>query len=188
MKKNNVTASWLFIMLIMTAVFFAGYAGYHFVHQHLLAKKEAISLAIATPTITPSPINSTPKKTEKVKKTATKTDILNPTSNEPKYDFYKLLPAMTVTIPTEDESEQTTPAPLKTANNTLPLTAYVLQLASLQTAEDANQVGNTLKSAGYTTFIQHYQAPDHTTWYRVMVGPFKTIKEAEAEQKKLYAH
>ena len=95
---------------------------------------------------------------------------------------------MTVTIPTEDESEQTTPAPLKTANNTLPLTAYVLQLASLQTAEDANQVGNTLKSAGYTTFIQHYQAPDHTTWYRVMVGPFKTIKEAEAEQKKLYAH
>ena len=107
--------------------------------------------------------------------------------NEPKFDFYKLLPQMTVNISADDDAT-TSPA-----INNKPITkksapTYVLQVAALQKNSDAAQVQNTLKAAGYAAFTQLYQAPDHTIWYRVLVGPFNNLKTAQAEQDKLDAH
>lgn len=186
-KKNNVNSSWILTLLITGAVFFVGYASYHVIHKKLLVKKEALSIRLASTT----PIKTTashPNQT--IKKTAAKTEVTDPISNEPKYDFYKILPAMTVTIPTQDEPNKQMPSTTfaTTANKAETSGSYVLQIASLHTSTDADQVSNALRASGYVTFIQRYQASDHTTWYRVMVGPFNTIKEAEAEQSKLYAH
>jgi len=205
MKKNNtVNGTWLLTLLITGTILFVGYTGYHFVHQKLLAKKEDVSMDLTTTAKTASvftsslqtkqikmtlPIKQATKKTEPPKKSAMKTERSAPTSNEPKYDFYKILPAMTVTIPTQDEPTQTLSTPeTNKAVNTTSLGSYVLQVASLQTQEDADQVSNALRAVGYTAFVQHYQASDHSTWYRVMVGPFKTIKAAQVQQAKLYAH
>ena len=86
-----------------------GYTGYHFIHQKLLMKKENVSISLTTPAAS-TPIKQTrqqiTKKIEKAKKITKKMKISNPTSNnEPKYDFYRILPATTVTIPTQDTSD-----------------------------------------------------------------------------------
>jgi cell division protein FtsN len=185
--KNNVNGAWPFMLLITGTIFFVGYASYHFVHEKLLANKAAVSIALTATTTIPSPHTKQPQHTQKPTKTAgkvIKTEISDPASNEPKYDFYKILPATTVTIPDQIEPGKTlTPAITPPA-----AASYALQIAALQTSEDADQVGNALKSLGYTTFIQHYQASDRSTWYHVMVGPFKSLKAAQAAQTKLYAH
>jgi hypothetical protein len=90
----------------MIAVFFAGYACFHFIHQHLWAKKEAVAIALATPTNTPPHMQKITKKVDTIKMTAAKKEISDSVSNEPKYDFYKLLPAMTVSIPVQNDPEK----------------------------------------------------------------------------------
>lgn len=192
-NNNNANGTWPFMLLIIGVIFFAGYTSYHFVHEKLLAHKEAVTIALTPTTTAPSPhakqpqqIQKPTKTVAKVKKTPIKTEMPDPASNEPKYDFYKILPATTVTIPTQIEPGKTlTPA---TATLATASDYYALQIAALQTSEDADQVSNALKSLGYTTFIQHYQVSDRSTWYHVMVGPFKSLKEAQTAQSKLYAH
>lgn len=63
---------------------------------------------------------------------------------------------------------------------------FVLQIAALQNASDAKRLKSQLSHFGYTTFVQSYQSKNHQRWYRVMVGPFKTLKIAQSQQSKLY--
>jgi cell division protein FtsN len=99
--------------------------------------------------------------------------------NTTQFDFYTLLPKMKVVIPSQNS----------TTNAMLPITTkpstYILQIASLQNLSDAERFCEQLNNLGYRSYVQPYQN-HHTTWYRVMVGPYLSINQAEADQRKLH--
>jgi len=191
-KNNNSNGQWLSILLIFSAIGFVSTLVYHFTHAKPAVTKELKEqIAPIPPQIKPiekhkSKIKNNPLKTTKKtlakKVVAVKKAIaLNPADEQPKYDFYKLLPETTVIIPTQDQSAKSVNAASTQS------TPYALQVASLQTENEAMQVETTMGSMKYRTFVQSYQAPDHTTWYHVMIGPL-TLTAAKKEQSELDAH
>jgi cell division protein FtsN len=194
-RHTTSDSNWQNTALLLLAIFFAVFACIHFIQKHVapklkLASANTQSAVVVTPEKKPvvthmKTVEQKPEK--KAKKTAAAPAAPVVADNQPKFDFYKLLPQMTVNISTDDDS---TTSPII---NNKPITKksapiYVLQVAALQKDSDATQVQNTLKAAGYAAFTQSYQAPDHTAWYRVLVGPFNNLKTAQAEQDKLDAH
>lgn len=194
-RQATADSNWQNTMLLLLAIFFAIFACVHFIQKHVVPKLKSTNTVTETAVVTApekkpivvhaKPVEKKPEK--KAKKIAAVPAAPVVADNQPKFDFYKLLPQMTVNISTDDD---TTKSPVI---NNKPVTkksspTYVLQVAALQKDSDATQVQNTLKAAGYAAFTQPYQAPDHTTWYRVLVGPFNNLKTAQAEQDKLDAH
>ncbi len=194
-RQATSESNWQNTALLFLAIFFAIFACIHFIQKHVVPKLKSTDMVIKTAVVAPpekkpivSHAKTAEKKTErKVKKTAAVPATPVVADNQPKFDFYKLLPQMTVNISTDDDVSTSPVINNKLiAKKSTPI--YVLQVAALQKDSDATQVKNTLKAAGYTTFTQPYQAPDHTTWYRVLVGPFNDLKTAQTEQDKLDAH
>jgi cell division protein FtsN len=88
------------------------------------------------------------------------------------FDFYSLLPKMKV------QSANTVP----TNKNTVNLKQqYMLQVASLKNANQANSLIAKLTLLGLSPSTQHYQQ-NHITWNRVVVGPFNTLTAAQKTQ------
>lgn len=175
-------------LLLLLAILFASFACLHFIQQHLVPKLKQMPPSSAI-----TPIKKTlsiPKtRTVQYKNPVKKTKIDSPSvsaTDQPKFDFYQLLPKITVNVSSDADTNGTAvnfqSASKKSSH------AYVLQIASLKKNTDAMQIQHVLKAAGYHAFTQSYQAPDHTTWYRVLVGPFDHLKIAQAMQAKLDAH
>lgn len=197
-QKKPSDGSEILIFLAVCTVLFIGYVIYHFTHHSASTSKPKLThaTAIAAPKkIIKKPVAikiSHPKNVahHHNKKIAAKkskphdTIALNPADIQPKYDFYTLLPETTVKVPTVS-TPSLTPA---TAIASTPQHHYVLQMGSMQNKKIAQRASSGFKAAGYPSFVKSYQAPDHTTWYHVMIGPFKQLKTAQAEQNKLYAH
>ena len=178
----------LLLFCLLCAIFFLVFVTYHFFHT----RTQPVSVAIETPPLKQKIIEKLAEKTthqthhqKTVAVKKTKTTVV--ADNQPKYDFYKLLPKMTVVIPSDDQLTPTVLAKQKTMPHTAS-SYYLLQVASLASSVDAKEVQNTLKNGGYSAFIQRYQGSDHLIWYRVMVGPIQNLKTAESQQNKLYAH
>lgn len=194
-RQTASDSNWQNTALLLLAIFFAIFACVHFIQKHVVPKLKSPNMVTETAVVTApekKPIVSHTKTVEKKPEKKVKKIAAAPTTpvvadNQPKFDFYKLLPQMTVNISTDDDATTSPVINNKlVAKKSTPI--YVLQVAALQKDSDATQVQNTLKAAGYTAFTQPYQAPDHTTWYRVLVGPFNDLKTAQAEQDKLDAH
>lgn len=193
-RRATSDGNWQNTALLFLAIFFAVFACVHFIQKHIVPKLKSASMSThvaVAPIIAPEkkPVmthtKTTEKKPEKKINDSPTTPIIS--NNQPKFDFYKLLPQMTVNISTDDDTA-TSPIINNKHATKKSVPTYVLQVAALQKDSDAIQVQNTLKAAGYAAFTQPYQAPDHTTWYRVLVGPFNNLKTAQAEQDKLDAH
>jgi cell division septation protein DedD len=201
-RHKSADGTWFNNLMLMLAILFAGFACVHLMQEYLLPKFKSVLAAhqknapgntlssspvnASAEKITPNHVNTNTKKvtnSDSTKKTSTQPPA---TDNQPKFDFYKLLPQMTVNVPVDDDT--TNPALLNTKS--IPkttLSTYVLQIASLQNKADAAQIQNTLKSRGYSAFLQPYQSSDHTNWYRILIGPFHDLKTAQATQDKLDA-
>jgi len=76
--------------------------------------------------------------------------------------------------PAPDQS--TTPAPIQ------PGTGYFVQVAAVSKQEDAEALVESLKSRQYSAFIAN---PASDKLFRVQVGPFTDIKDAETMRAKL---
>jgi hypothetical protein len=114
----------ILVFLVICTLLFAGYATYHFTHDSAASKITTSAPVIITPTEQPikksflhkvmehktaltHKINAHKEIAKKrnakaIKKPVKKTAPINPADIQPKYDFYKMLPAMTVPIPKED--------------------------------------------------------------------------------------
>jgi DedD protein len=114
-----------------------------------------------------------------------------PTSND--FSFYKAVgqktadgqpptketpapPAATATPDASPASDSATPAPL-------PTNAYYVQVAAVTRQEDADALVEALKKKQYPAFIASNAAGDK--FYRVQVGPFTDIKDAELTRGRL---
>lgn len=188
-KNNPQPNTWPGNLLLLLALIFAGFACFHLIQKHVLPLLKSKNNTTAASTIAPKTEKQTPNiiAPQDNHKNPDKTATQTTQDDQPKFDFYKLLSQATVRIPANNTLSNTTTIN-KPNTETSATPTYVLQIASLHHKQDANQVRQTLKAAGYTnTFLQPYQAPDHSTWYRVLIGPFYQLKNAQAEQNKLDA-
>jgi cell division septation protein DedD len=79
---------------------------------------------------------------------------------------------------------QTTPGANPTdPMTTLPTVGYYVQVAAVSKQEDADALVDALKKKQYPAFVA--SAPTTDKLFRVQVGPFSDIKEAEAMRTRL---
>ncbi|WP_145996289.1 SPOR domain-containing protein [Coxiella-like endosymbiont] len=100
---------------------------------------------------------------------------------QPQFEFYTLLPKMEVT-----ELLPMSPTLFDT-RTVIPLTNFILQIASFKNITDAERLKSRL-SLNFPCYIQIYRTKNGIVWNRVMVGPYHTHQAAERTQSKLKAH
>lgn len=108
---------------------------------------------------------------------------------KPTFDFYTMLPNSTSdaveAAPAEPTTKPALPKPLPTVEK-----QYLLQVASLSQAEDADRIKAQLTLSGFHAQVRPVTI-DQKTWYRVYLGPFdslRTAKQTQADIKSNYAH
>ena len=107
------------------------------------------------------------------------------------FDFYKLLPQMTVPVTAPATQPGNTaapaaPAPAKpeTTTQVQPAGTLVLQISALRQLNEALHLRDQMRTEGYPTFIQPEQAGT-VVWYRVLIGPFTSLAIAQTTLKHL---
>lgn len=83
------------------------------------------------------------------------------------------------------QAAASTPAPANAPDptTTLPTGGYFVQVAAVTKQEDAGALVDALKKKDYPAFIADQSAADK--FFRVQVGPFSDIKDAEAMRARL---
>jgi len=136
-----------------------------------------------------------------------KQDAKSGKGDQPKFDFYAVLPKMEVIVPKGDDGEQddthpakphdndnppskaassatpkaTSPAPAATAGSQ----RYMLQAGSFRHEADADRRRAKLTLRGFQVSIQPVQLDSGDTWHRVMIGPYTTLASLHDAQDKL---
>ncbi|HXJ85644.1 MAG TPA: SPOR domain-containing protein [Candidatus Binatia bacterium] len=87
-----------------------------------------------------------------------------------------------------NSTSTTAPAPTATANpndspTTLPTSGYFVQVAAVSKQEDAQALVDALKKKDYPAFVAAQVSTDKL--FRVQLGPFTEVKEAEATRTRL---
>jgi cell division septation protein DedD len=97
-----------------------------------------------------------------------------------------------LTPPAETKTEAANAAPSQSAASngvdpatTLPTASYFVQVAAVSKQEDADSLVDALKKKEYSAFVAPVTAVDKL--FRVQVGPFTDIKDAESMRSKLVA-
>ncbi len=68
-------------------------------------------------------------------------------------------------------------------STTIPTSGYFVQVAAVSKQEDAGSLVDALKKKDYAAFVASTSAADKL--FRVQVGPFSDIKDAESVRTKL---
>ncbi|MEM1243580.1 MAG: SPOR domain-containing protein [Pseudomonadota bacterium] len=113
-------------------------------------------------------------KQKHLKQHATKTKIIKKT--QPSFDFYQILPKMTVQI---DKSE-TTQLKQKVPSKKI----YYIQVAAFKRHKDADKLKATLLLQGYNVKIKTDKSKN-STWQRVLTGPYANFAKAKLAKQKL---
>lgn len=88
----------------------------------------------------------------------------------------------TAAVPANSTPSPTPPANTADSPTTLPTAGYFVQVAAVTKQEDAGALVDALKKKDYPAFV----APQSTDkFFRVQVGPFSDIKDAEAMRTRL---
>jgi len=89
----------------------------------------------------------------------------------------------TSTAPANATPAQTPPANAPDPATTLPTGGYFVQIVAVRKQEDADALVDALKKKQYAAFVANQVATDQL--FRVQIGPFSDIKDAEAMRAKL---
>jgi len=114
-------------------------------------------------------------------------EVIAPTDNKPKYDFYSVLPEMEVVVPEEEiKSSATRPAalPADAAGNPQ---RFVLQAGSFRNSGDAEALKAKLALVGLRAQVTPVTV-NGADWYRVRVGPYADLRELDTARQTLQAN
>jgi cell division protein FtsN len=105
----------------------------------------------------------------------------------PKFDFYKILPEIEVKVPESElaEPQATEGAADKTPESTEAGGTFILQVASFQDFNDADQAKAQLALQGVQATIQRVVINGQDVWHRVHVGPFSNLNDAQRTRTRL---
>jgi len=91
---------------------------------------------------------------------------------EPKFNFYTILPELEVLIPdAEIQPPSTAPSGTLRGNK-----QYMLQTGSFRNKNDADKLKASLALLGFEASIQHVSI-NGEKWHRVRIGPYKNTAE-----------
>lgn len=137
--------------------------------------------------------------------------------DQPKFDFYAVLPKMEVIAPKDNDQDQGKQGSGANTDNDNPPTAighgqsakaapshsrksdnsnnpdngdqgrYMLQAGSFHHQSDADQRRAKLILKGFQVSVQPVQLDNGETWHRVMIGPYNDLTDLHAAQDKLIA-
>ncbi|MGE3318394.1 MAG: SPOR domain-containing protein [Candidatus Berkiella sp.] len=112
-----------------------------------------------------------------------------------RFDFYTVLPNMTMDIP------ESTPAPAATKPNTViaeapstptidlatqtPAKDFIVQVGAFRTIGQAEELKAQLALSGVQASVQTFERSPAEIWHRVYIGPFANKQEALALQQQL---
>jgi cell division protein FtsN len=119
--------------------------------------------------------------------------------DQPKFDFYAVLPKMEVIVPKGEGDEQTTSRGSSSETSGGDKTAdkpvagrhdkrFLLQAGSFRNEKDADRRRAELILKGYQARIQPVDMDNGDTWHRVMIGPYDNINTLHRAQDKLAAN
>lgn len=121
-------------------------------------------------------------------KTAEMSKIKPPKQTEPQFDFYTMLPELSLPAPVLNDTKEETSKKKFFQRKKKPATIvspsdkqYVLQVASFRHYNDADHMKAQLTLQGHHVTVKKIQQ-NQTTWYRVLVGPYPSHLSAEKQQ------
>jgi len=99
------------------------------------------------------------------------------------YDFYRMLPSFKVPVPHDDDrASHAAPAAAQPKADVRPSPAYVLQVGSYRSTEEADQVRARLARAGIAAQVQHITQGSRTL-NRVRIGPLSDTELARVREQ-----
>lgn len=118
---------------------------------------------------------------------------------KPRFDFYKILPGEEKANPRAPEPRPDATAEAKPDAKADPkadpltkgappaekVQSFVLQVGSFQNPADADQRKARLALMGLEASVEPAELPDRGTWYRVRLGPFKSLSEVNHVRSQL---
>lgn len=154
----------------------------------------AVSLAVAFYlNKTPTPFmarNGTPKTAEKASPAndkAQQTPIAGLPSGtpppvlpaeQPKFDFYKILPGQEEQVTEKELRERARQARAQPGGQQAALKdVYFIQAGSFQNPAEADNQKARLAILGFESSVEPANLPDKGTWYRVRLGPYTKVDE-----------
>ncbi|MDF2867808.1 MAG: putative cell division protein [Gammaproteobacteria bacterium] len=102
----------------------------------------------------------------------------------PQFDFYTLLPDRQIGDSGTTPKSAATGAPVSQPKAPLVIHQYILQVGAFKRLADADKVRADLILQGYNVQIKAVQV-NGVTWQRIIIGPYKTLSEAQQAQDKL---
>ena len=126
------------------------------------------------------------KELNKIKQKAAKKQDKKPGKQEPKFNFYTILPELEVLIP-ESEIQPPKSNTSPTGNNLNSGKQYILQTGSFRNKQDAEKRKASLALLGYEANIQRVTI-NRDTWHRVRLGPYTNTKELYQTIALLHQH
>jgi DedD protein len=172
----------------LLAVFFflVGVCALFFALGYSLGRKAEPGVTAASAAVTPAPAPSS--KTTLSSSSAPATQPMTfYKSVEQKDANPELTPATATKTDAPPVPENTSPAAAAMANvpdpvTTLPTAGYFVQVAAVSKQEDADSLVDALKKKQYPAFVASLAADK---LFRVQVGPYSDVKEAEAMRTRL---
>ena len=107
-----------------------------------------------------------------------------------RFDFYKMLPAMSDKPDTKAppaKIKESPPEPAPTATVDVPKGAY-LQAGAFQNEQDADNLKAKLALIGIEARIQTVETQDKGIWHRVRIGPFTSVADMDKVRGELQAN
>jgi cell division protein FtsN len=126
------------------------------------------------------------KELDKIKQKPAKKQDKTSSKQEPKFNFYTILPELEVLIP-ESEIQPPKNSSSPTGNNLSSDKQYILQAGSFQNKQDAEKQKASLALLGYAANIQHVTI-NRDAWHRVRLGPYTNTKELYQTIALLHQH
>lgn len=117
--------------------------------------------------------------------------VSKPATEQPRYDFYTLLPESEVIVPQSSVPEAppastpSEPSKPETAVQGEPTTRFFLQAGSFRQRAEADRVRAQILLLGLDVNLENAQLDTGETWYRVQVGPFSDRSSLDQAQSTL---
>jgi cell division protein FtsN len=118
---------------------------------------------------------------KKPAQTSSKAPAAGSASEQPHFDFYKLLPSFQVVIPSQDKETRSgeVPGPVSQPGT------YILQVGSFQNYAEADKLKANLALLGVESSIQQVKVNNGSIWNRVRIGPIQSLSRLNALRAKL---
>jgi cell division protein FtsN len=97
-----------------------------------------------------------------------------PSTEKPKFDFYKILPGAEETVSDKELRERLRAA---RSQQDAAKDVYFIQAGSFQNPADADNQKARLAILGFESSVEPANLPDKGTWYRVRLGPYTRLED-----------